>query len=147
MSSKDPKKQGASTPAGKIKGRIVSKGVAEGVALVGNEPLSFYGSIDFETGKVIEKKHPLFGKSVKDTVLVFPGGKGSTVGSYGLYRLKKSGLAPKAIINVETEPIIAAGAIISGIPLIDKLEKNPLELIKTGMCVKVDCIKGFIEVK
>ncbi len=73
MSSKGSKKQGASTPAGKIKGRIVSKGVAEGVALVGNEPLSFYGSIDLETGKVIEKKHPLFGKSVKDVVLVFPG--------------------------------------------------------------------------
>ncbi len=131
--------------AARIRGRIVSRGVAEGIALVGAEPLSFYGSIDFDTGKVIEKKHPLFGKPIKDTILVFPGGKGSTVGSYGLYRLKKAGLAPKAIINLETEPIIAAGAIISGIPLIDKLEKNPLELIRTGMRVKVDCVKGFVE--
>lgn len=127
-----------------IRGRIVSRGVAEGVALVGKEALSFYGSIDFGTGKVIEKGNPLFGMSVKDTILVFPGGKGSTVGSYGLYRLKKSGLAPKAIINVETEPIIAAGAIISDIPLIDKLENDPLAVIRTGMRVKVDCVKGFV---
>lgn len=131
----------------RLGGRIVSRGLAEGIALVGGEPLSFYGSIDFGSGKVIEKKHPLFGKSIKGTILVFPGGKGSTVGSYGLYRLKKSGLAPKAIINVETEPIIAAGAIIADIPLIDKLEKDPLKLIRTGMRVKVDCIKGFVEVK
>lgn len=132
------------TPGLKIRGRIVSRGIAEGVALVCNEALSFYGSIDFATGKVIEKGHPLFGRSIKDTVLVFPGGKGSTVGSYGLYRLRKSGLAPKAIINVETEPIIAAGAIISDIPLIDKLDADPLKIIKTGMRVKVDCIEGFV---
>jgi len=143
--SKSGKSSGAAGQ--RIKGRIVSRGVAEGIALVGVEALSFYGSIDFETGKVIEKKHPLFGKSITDTILVFPGGKGSTVGSYGLYRLKKAGLAPKAIINVETEPILATGAIISDIPLIDKLEADPLKLIKTGMRVRVDCVEGFIELE
>ena len=129
----------------KIKGRIISKGRAEGEALVTNQAISFYGSVDFKTGEIIEKNHELFGKSIKGKVLVFPSGKGSTVGSYALYRLKKSELAPSAIINTETEPIIATGAIISGIPLIDRLERKVK--IKTGDFVIVDCLEGYIEKK
>jgi len=126
----------------RYKGRIVSKGTAEGEALVSKEPLSFFGSIDLETGKVIEKGHDLFGKSIAGKILVFPTGKGSTVGSYALYRLKKKGKAPAGIINRETEGIIAAGAIISGIPLIDKLEGIE---IRTGDRVKMNCIEGWVE--
>ncbi len=129
----------------KIKGRIVSKGKAKGKALVSQDALSFYGSIDFTTGKVIEEDHDLFGKSIKDKILVFPKGKGSTVGSYALYRLAKSNLAPKAILNVETEPIIATGAIISDIPLIDHLEKDPTSFIKDGMEISVNAEEGYIE--
>jgi len=126
----------------RYKGRIVSKGEAEGEALVSKEPLSFFGSIDLETGKVIEKGHDLFGKNIAGKILVFPTGKGSTVGSYAIYRLKKKGKAPAGIINKETEAIIATGAIISGIPLIDKVEG--LE-IKTGDKVKINCIEGWVE--
>lgn len=128
----------------RVFGRIVSKGKAKGKALVSRDPVSFYGSIDFTTGKVIEKGHSLYGKSIAGKILVFPQGKGSTVGSYAIYRLKKAGLAPAAIINRETEPIIAAGAIISDIPLIDKLEKDPLSFIKNGMEISVDADEGYV---
>ncbi|MFH1786896.1 MAG: DUF126 domain-containing protein [archaeon] len=130
-----------------VRGRIVYHGIAKGKALVSKKRLSFYGSIDFKTGKIQEKDSDIYGKSIKDTILVFPGGKGSTVGSFALYRLHKSGLGPKAIINSETEPIIAAGAILSGIPLIDKLEKDPAKFIKTGDIVLVDCNNGVVSVE
>jgi hypothetical protein len=78
--------------------------------------------IDAETGIVIEKGHPLEGESVAGRVLVFPTGKGSTVGSYSLYRLAKAGLAPAAIVNAESEPIVAVGAIISEIPMVDQVD-------------------------
>ena len=78
--------------------------------------------IDAETGIVIEKGHPLEGESVAGRVLVFPTGKGSTVGSYILYRLAKAGLAPAAIVNAESKPIVAVGAIISEIPMVDKVD-------------------------
>ncbi|MFC1454640.1 aconitase X swivel domain-containing protein [Candidatus Undinarchaeota archaeon] len=133
--------------ANKINGRIVYEGVAKGKALVSKKKLSFYGSIDFKTGKIQEKESDIYGKSIKGTILVFPGGKGSTVGSIALYRLHKSGLGPKAIINIETEPIIATGAILSEIPLIDKLEKDPTKVIKNGDTVLVDCDKGFISIE
>jgi len=129
-----------------VRGRKISGGVAEGIALVSNEPISFFGGVDPDTGIVIEKGHELEGAVVKDKVLVFPYGKGSTVGSYTLYRMKKSGVAPKAIVNVESEPIVAVGAIISDIPSIDKLESNPLALLRNGMKLRVNADESTVEI-
>jgi hypothetical protein len=78
-------------------------------------------------------------------VLIFPGGKGSTVGSYVIYQLKKNGVAPAAIINKSSEPIVAVGAIISGIPMVDRLEKDPTDAIKDGDTVLVDGDSGTVE--
>ena len=129
-----------------VRGRKISGGKAEGIALVSHEPISFFGGVNPDTGVVTEKGHELEGKTVKDRVLVFPNGKGSTVGSYALYRMKKNGVAPKAMINIECEPIVAVGAIISDIPTIDKLEKNPLMIIHSGSKVKVDAERSTVEV-
>jgi uncharacterized protein len=129
----------------KIKGRTISRGCAEGEVLISTDPISFLGSVDPKTGIVVEEKHALTGKSIKDKVLIFPHGKGSTVGSYVMYQLKKNGAAPTAIINLETEPIVAVGAIISEIPLIDLLEKNPYEFLKNGDTVLVNGSEGYIE--
>jgi uncharacterized protein len=112
-----------------LKGRIIYKGKAEGEALVTTMPISFYGGVDPNTGVVMEKGHELNGLSIKGKILVFPQGKGSTVGSYTLYRLKKNGVAPAAMINKETETIVAVGAIISEIPFVDKIDVTK---IKTG---------------
>jgi len=118
-----------------LKGRIIFKGKAEAEALVTTMPISFYGGVDPNTGGVIEKGHELQGTGIKDKVLVFPQGKGSTVGSYTLYRLKKNGVAPAAMINKETETIVAVGAIISEIPFVDKIDVSK---IKTGNKVRVE---------
>jgi len=130
----------------KLKAHIVSRGKAQGYALVSSSPISFLGSIDVKTGIVVEKGHELEGISIKGKVLVFPGGKGSTVGSYAIYQLKKNGVAPSAMINIHTEPIVAVGAIISDIPLVDNLEQNPVNAIKNGDKVLVDAILGSVEI-
>jgi len=118
-----------------LKGRIIYKGKAEAEALVTSQPISFYGGVDPNTGVVIEKGHELQGQSVRGKILVFPQGKGSTVGSYTLYRLKKNGAAPAGMINRECETIIAVGAIISEIPTVDKID---IAKIKTGNRVRID---------
>ena len=82
-----------------LKGRIIYRGIAEGEALTTSQPISFYGGVDPETSEILEKGHELQGKLIKGKILVFPTGKGSTVGSYTLYRLKKGGVAPAGIIN------------------------------------------------
>jgi predicted aconitase with swiveling domain len=125
-----------------MKGRTISPGKTHGVALVSQEPVSFYGGIDVTTGIVIEKGHELEGQCIKDKIFVFPQGKGSTVGSYVLYGLKKNGVSPKAIINKETETIVATGAILAGIPAIDGID---ITAIKTGDKLVVDADNGTVE--
>jgi predicted aconitase with swiveling domain len=126
-----------------IQGRKISPGTASGEALVTSMGISFYGGVDPETGWVVEKGHELEGQSIAGRVLVFPTGKGSTVGSYTLYRLKKAGLAPAAIVNAEAETITAVGCIISDIPCVDHV---PLERLTTGVRVRVDGESGIVEV-
>ncbi len=128
----------------KLKGRKIYKGEAEGEALVTSQNISFYGSVDPETGVITEKDHELEGKSIVGKVLVFPTGKGSTVGSYTLYRLKKNGKSPVAIINKKCETIVAVGCIISEIACIDKIE---IEKIPAGALLDVDAENATIEVK
>jgi hypothetical protein len=118
-----------------LKGRTIYKGKARGEALVTSQPISFYGGVDPATGVVIEKGHELQGQSIKDKILVFPTGKGSTVGSYTLYRMKKNGTAPAGIINRECETVVAVGAIISEIPCVDKVDISKL---KTGDKVQIE---------
>jgi len=125
-----------------MKGRCISPGRVEGEALVSREPIGFYGGVDAKTGTFIEKGHELEGQSVKGKILVFPNGKGSTVGSYVIYGLKKNGVAPKAIVNKETETIVATGVILAGIPCVDKVDIGGL---KSGDRLRVDAENGIVE--
>ena len=118
-----------------FEGRVIKEGRAEAEALVTSEAIGFLGGVDGESGRVTERGHPLEGQSVAGKVLVFPTGKGSTVGSYVLYQLAVNGNAPAAILNAESEPIVAVGAIIGEIPMVDQI---PIEQIQTGDRVRVD---------
>ncbi len=127
-----------------MKGRTISPGKVEGVAIVSSEPIGFYGGIDAKTGIVIEKGHPLEGQKVTGKILVFPCGKGSTVGSYVIYGLAKNGVAPAGIINKETETIVATGVILAGIPCIDKID---ISKIKTGDKLVLDATSATVDIK
>lgn len=127
----------------KLTGRTIFPGHALGTALVSRMGISFYGGVDPETGLVAEMGHDLYGQSVAGKVLVFPSGKGSTVGSYVLYRLQKSGRAPIAILNAECETIIAVGCIIAEIPCMDQVDITKL---KTGMQIEVDSRQSWLKI-
>jgi predicted aconitase with swiveling domain len=120
-----------------IRGRGISRGRACGPLLISPAPISFLSGVDPETGIIVEKGHPLQGKCIAGTVLAFPYGKGSTVGSYVLYALSRNGHAPAALINEEAEAIIATGAIIGGIPMIDRIGV-PFFRLANGTPVTVD---------
>lgn len=126
--------------------RTISRGLAEGEALVTTDPVGFNFGVDGKTGIVTEKNHELEGQSVAGKVLVFPHGKGSTGGSLVLYQLAKNGVGPRAIVNQEAEGIIAVGAILGGIPAVDRLESDPFAAIHTGDHVVVNGNEGFVEV-
>jgi predicted aconitase with swiveling domain len=126
-----------------LHGRKIYPGKVSAEALVSSMGISFYGGVDPETGVVVEKGHDLEGQSISGKVLIFPTGKGSTVGSYTLYRLKYNGTAPEAIINIECETITAVGCIIAEIPCMDQI---PIEQIKTGDKICVDSDNCVVEI-
>lgn len=127
-----------------IKCHRVASGKASGPALVTGQAISFLGNVNPETGVVVDPAHELYGQSIAGKVLVFPGGKGSTVGSYVIYQLKKRDLAPAAMINLLSEPIVAVGAVISGIPLVDRVGEEVLR-IRSGTIVEVDADRELVQ--
>lgn len=127
-----------------IRGRGISRGTGSGKLLVSPVPISFLSGVDPETGIIVESGHPLKGACIAGKVLVFPFGKGSTVGSYVLYALSRNGHAPAAIVNTEAEAIIATGAIIGNIPMIDRIDV-PLTRLKDGATVKINGDAGLME--
>ncbi len=124
-----------------MQGRKIFKGKVIGEALVTGDDISFYGGCDPETGEIVEKGHHLEGKSVSGKVLVFPSGKGSTVGSYVLYALKKAEKGPLAIVNKIMDPVVAVGCIISEIPAVDQID---IGKIQNGQKIEVDADNGVV---
>ncbi len=121
-----------------LEGRGISKGETKGTVVKVDERVSFLGGVDPEIGEVFDEKN------ISDKIFVFPGGKGSTVGSYVVYQLKKNGTSPLGMINERSETIVASGAIISDIPLVDKIQ---IDLLDDGDEVKLNGEEGTVEIK
>ncbi|HEY3277496.1 MAG TPA: DUF126 domain-containing protein [Syntrophorhabdaceae bacterium] len=130
----------------RIKGKAIVPGVVKGEALVSSMPISFTGGMNPQTGVIREKGHVLLGQSVAGKILVFPQGKGSTTGSWQFWVAYKKGKAPIGLINVKAEGIVTCSAVITNTPMIHLLEKNPLEMIRTGDMVTINGNEGWIEV-
>jgi len=129
-----------------IKCRKISRGHARGTVIVSHEPLSFLGGVDPQTGNITDREHELYQQNISGKILVIPSGKGSTVGSYVIFQMVKNKTAPLAIIAIEAEPIIATGAIMASIPMVDQPEKDVLNMLKEGDLVEVDADTGIIEI-
>ncbi len=125
-----------------LSGRIIHAGEGSGRALVSGAPLSFFGGFDLDTGVVVEKGHPLEGQCVAGRVLVFPRGTGSTVGSFALLRLAKTGRGPAALVMESCDTTVAVGAIIAEIPCVDQLD---LAAFATGVEVTVSGAEVHLE--
>ncbi len=135
-----------STDIIRLKANPITRGRAEGEALVTRMPISITGGLDPYTGKIVERGHELEGQSVAGKILVFPHGKGSTTGPWQYYVAFRKNNAPRAIINVRAEMVVIVSAIITNTPMVHQLEKNPMEIIKTGYFVVVDADNGLVEV-
>jgi predicted aconitase with swiveling domain len=130
----------------KLKGHMINRGYGEGEAIVYRGTFSWVGDLDLKTGTVPVPGHELEGQKLANKVFVCITGHGGTGGPYFAYKAKQAGYVPAAMICVEAEPVIALAAIAADIPMVDRLEKNPLDVIKTGDYVKVDATNGIVEV-
>lgn len=126
----------------KIRGRSIVPGRASGHALVTSAPFSFVGGADPETGRVLDPQVGPGDARLAGRIFAFPQGKGSTVGSYVIYGLAKRGVAPAAIVNSATDGIVAVGATLGEIPLVDRVDTACL---RTGDRMAVDGDRGTVD--
>lgn len=126
----------------RLAGRRVVGGAAEGLVLASDRPISFLGGVDGVTGEVRDPDSPIRGEQLAGRVLAVPHGKGSTVGSYVLYGLRKRNAAPSAVLASRAETILAVGAVIADVPMVDRL---PVDLVRTGDWAVVDADAGFVD--
>ncbi len=114
-------------------------GELTGEALVTRSKLSFLGDVDMDTGNIVGIDLDIRGKSLVGKVLIFPEGRGSTVGSNIIYGLAKRSLAPRLIATCRAEPITVSGAILGGVPMISNLDEAIFDVLRTG-----DRVRAYI---
>ena len=117
--------------------KTIVKGKAKGIVLKSNIPINFLGTVDKKTGIISDEKHDLFQKSIKDTILVFPHGIGSSVGAYTIYSLKSNNSAPRAMICQKADLTVASGCALSNIPLVI-VTKEEFESLENGKEINID---------
>ena len=116
-------------------------GAGSGKTLVTSQPLNFLAMVDPKTGKVTDQKHELYGKSLKNAVLVYPNAVGSSVGAYVFYSLAQNGVAPSAIVCTKADITTASGCAIANIPVVELPARAK---IKHDVKVTVDADVGTI---
>jgi len=126
----------------RIRARGIVPGRASGQAITSRTPFSFVGGVDPATGSILDEATGVAGERVEGRIFAFPGGKGSTVGSYVVYGLGKRGRGPAAIVNQRADAVVAVGATLAGIPMVDRVDVGGL---RTGDRIVVDANRGSIE--
>ena len=124
----------------------ISEGKAQSEAIISKDRIMFY-QVRPEDGVMEEKNHILEGRSIAKKILIFPGGKGSSVVQQdGLYHLDRFGNMPAALIIQQPDTVLVAGAIIMEMPMVDKVDPAFYEDIKDGDAVVVNADEGYVEI-
>lgn len=117
--------------------KVLVSGKVQGIVLKSNDPINFLGTVDKKTGIISDKNHDLFEKSLKDSILVFPSGVGSSVGAYTIYSIKSNNVAPRAMICQKADLTVATGCALANIPLITITDEEFLS-IEDGIKISLD---------
>ncbi len=117
--------------------KILVKGKVEGIILKSKDPINFLGTVDKKTGVISDQNHDLFEKSIKDSILVFPSGVGSSVGAYTIYSIKSNNSAPLAMICQKADLTVATGCALANIPLVI-VDDEEFLAFKNGQKISLD---------
>lgn len=134
--------------ANRIIGKVIIDGDNQGELVVSQQTFSFFGGFDFETGNIVDPKSDVFGLNLKDKIFAYPRGKGSSSTAGVILEALRQGVAPKAVINIESEKILAVGSIVAQVafgwklPLISISEED-FQSLASGDYVKIS--NGHIE--
>jgi len=129
-----------------IRGRGALGGVAEGPALISKRTITGWNGVDVHTGNVIERGHPLEGLSIKGSVLILEGSRGSNGWSVFFHAAQEAGCGPAALVFPRLDSRTAVTAAVLNVPLVTDLSEDVFDIIHVGDRVRVDGDRGIIEV-
>ncbi len=121
--------------------KIIVKGIAKGKIMKTNIPINFLGAVDKKTGVIRDDKHDMFQRSMKDTILVFPHGIGSSVGAYTIYSLKSNDTSPSGMICTKADLSVVSGCALANIPMVIASQKQYDSLVD-GQEITLDAESG-----
>ena len=117
--------------------KVIVQGKVKGTVLKSTNPINFLGAVDKKTGIIHDQKYDIFEKSIKDSILVFPHGIGSSVGAYTIYSLKSYEAAPLAMICKKADLTVASGCALANIPMI-VVSKEKFDSIDNGKEIEIN---------
>ena len=117
--------------------KILVQGKIQGTVLKSENPINFLGTVEKKSGVITDKNHDLFNKSIKDSILVFPSGVGSSVGAYTIYSIKSNNSAPLAMICKKADLTVATGCALTNIPLLI-ISEEEFQSLKNNMKIAID---------
>ena len=117
--------------------KVIVQGKVKGTVLKTTNPINFLGAVDKKTGVIHDQKCDIFEKSIKDSILVFPHGIGSSVGAYTIYSLKSYEAAPLAMICKKADLTVASGCALANIPMV-VVSKEKFDSIENGKEVEIN---------
>ncbi len=123
--------------------KVIVKGKAHGKIMKCNNPINFLGAVDKKTGIVRDENHDLYQKSIKNSILVFPHGIGSSVGAYTIYSLKSNNSAPLAMICLKADLTVASGCALANIPFVI-VNQDEFDSFQEGNEITLDTESGKI---
>jgi predicted aconitase with swiveling domain len=131
-----------------LKGRTIVGGTVKGLILFTTQPINFLSSVDNKTGKITDKNHELLGKSLKDSILIFPYSVGSSVGAYSIFALKTNNASPSGIVcSLKTDITTASGCAIANIPLLELCKDQVIPEIEIPSEGVIDGSSGCLQIK
>lgn len=119
-----------------------------GEALVTDDNFSARYDLDRIKGIFSRPQHKLAGQSYVDRIMVFNTAKGGVASAWMLHEMLSRGIAPKAILFNNVNPILAQGAALANMAMCDRFNDGDVtQLIKTGDRVTVDPAAGRVTIE
>ncbi len=123
--------------------KVIVKGKARGIIMKCVNPINFLVAVEKKTGVILDKSHELYQKSIKNSILVFPHGVGSSVGAYTIYSLKSNNSAPSAMVCLKADLTVASGCALANIPFV-LVSQEEFDSLQQGNEATLDTESGKI---
>lgn len=117
-----------------------------GTALVAKDNFSARYDLDRKSGVFSRPSHALVGQGYHGRILVLDQAKGGVATAWMLHEMKARGVVPLALVFNRVNPILAQGAALGDVTMVDRFDGDVTDLIRTGDTLRIDPAAGRVEI-